>query len=344
MSPKNRQFLGWLWQQFQLQQGKPAYIYGLRTLLVLGAPIAVGFLLGKPTASAIATISALFVGMVNINGTYRQQALAIGTATVGITLALLIANLVSSNFWLTIATTFTVIFVLGLAGLYDAAAARVSLVISMMFIISLARFSSFPNLVTILEQCLLCLAGGLWTMVLSLSLWIVRPYKPVIQSVADCYLALSKLTQLAQNRVTNLQQEDTNFLQTQDAAIQNIIFARDMWTSVWTKEKTDNPRGERLLVLLEDANQIANSLVALAELIAIASQKSLFALLQPEIERGTEQIVVSLQRLSTALKKERSIPLNRIYFENRSFSSSGSRCFLTHKRSLKNSGVVLIRC
>ncbi len=36
--------------------------------------------------------------------------------------------------------------------------------------------------------------------------------------------------------------------------------------------------------------------------------------------------------------------LNRIYFENRSFSSSGSRCFLTHKRSLKNSGVVLIRC
>ena len=34
--------------------------------------------------------------------------------------------------------------------------------------------------------------------------------------------------------------------------------------------------------------------------------------------------------------------LNRIYFETRSFSSSGSRCFLTHKRSLKATGVVLI--
>ena len=34
--------------------------------------------------------------------------------------------------------------------------------------------------------------------------------------------------------------------------------------------------------------------------------------------------------------------LNRIYFENRSFSSSGSRCFLTHKRSLTARGVVLI--
>ncbi|MDJ0903763.1 MAG: DUF2358 domain-containing protein [Xenococcus sp. MO_188.B8] len=36
--------------------------------------------------------------------------------------------------------------------------------------------------------------------------------------------------------------------------------------------------------------------------------------------------------------------LNRIYFENRSFSSSGSMCFLTHKRSLTARGVVLIRC
>ena len=34
--------------------------------------------------------------------------------------------------------------------------------------------------------------------------------------------------------------------------------------------------------------------------------------------------------------------LNPIYFENRSFSSSGSRCFLTHKRSLIATGVVLI--
>ncbi len=31
--------------------------------------------------------------------------------------------------------------------------------------------------------------------------------------------------------------------------------------------------------------------------------------------------------------------LNRIYFENRSFSSSGSRCCLTHKRSRRDDTV-----
>ncbi len=36
------------------------------------------------------------------------------------------------------------------------------------------------------------------------------------------------------------------------------------------------------------------------------------------------------------------VHLNRIYFENRSFSSSDSRCFLTHKRSLIERGSVLI--
>nr|WP_072013890.1 SDR family NAD(P)-dependent oxidoreductase [Myxosarcina sp. GI1] len=57
-------------------------------------------------------------------------------------------------------------------------------------------------------------------------------------------------------------------------------------------------------------------------------------------EKGGKAIAVSCN----VMKDADLTNLNRIYFENRSFSSSGSRCFLTHKRSLKNSGVVLIRC
>ena len=37
------------------------------------------------------------------------------------------------------------------------------------------------------------------------------------------------------------------------------------------------------------------------------------------------------------------IQLNPIYFENRSFSSSGSRCFFTHRRSLIERGLILIQ-
>lgn len=305
----NSEIFRWLGQQFQLKPGKPAYIYGVRTLLILGGPIGIGIILGQPAASAIATMSALFVGMVNFNGTYRQQAQAMGAVTIGIASALLLANLVSSTLWLTLVTTFIVIFCLGLAGLYGATTAGMSLSISIMFIVSLARFSSFPNLVTVLEQCLLCLAGGLWAMVLSLGLWIVRPYTPALQSVANCYLSLSKLMDLAEERIFNPQDRQTwarQFLQSQDTVIQNLTNARSIWTSVWTRAKGDNPRGNQLLVLIEDANQILNSLIALVELIVIAAQSPWFIYLQREIGQTMEQVAFSLQKLSTAIAKERN--------------------------------------
>ncbi len=69
-------------------------------LVVLSGPIIAGLLLNQPKLSTIPTISALFVGLVRINGTHRQQVTATGVATVGVTLALLIANLVSGSFWL----------------------------------------------------------------------------------------------------------------------------------------------------------------------------------------------------------------------------------------------------
>lgn len=277
-------------------------------LLILGGPIAIGFWMGQPKISAIPTLSALFVGLVKVNGTYQRQAKATGIAAVGITLALLVANLVSPHFWLAIATTFTVIFLLGLAGLYGNAAASISLVISIMFIISLAKFASFPNLNVVLEQCLLCLAGGLWAVILSSSLGIIRPYKPARRAVASCYLSLSDLAELAKERIfTDPNQSDwaKRFLQAQDAAIQNLTAARDIWTSVWTREQTDSPRGSQLLVCIEDANQIIHALVALVELIEIASGRPSFVSLQLEIEQATRQVAISLQQLSAGLKKDR---------------------------------------
>ena len=100
--PSINRHLNWLQQQFQLNPGKPDYINAIRTLLILSGPIAAGFFLGQPKLSAIPTVSAFFVGTIAVKGTYRQQAVATSMATVGVTLALLIANIVSGNFWLAI--------------------------------------------------------------------------------------------------------------------------------------------------------------------------------------------------------------------------------------------------
>ncbi|MEH1836692.1 MAG: FUSC family membrane protein [Nostoc sp.] len=303
--------LSWLLQQFQLQPGKPAIFSGLRSLLILGVPIGVGMITGHAAASAIATMAAWFVGMVNVDGAYRQRATAMIAATIGVTMMFLIASLVSSHLWLAVPTTFLVIFIAGLASLYGNVAASVSLVTSIMFVISLARFASFSNLPTLIEQCALCLAGGTWTTVLSLGVWVVRPYVPAMQIVANCYLSLSKFLDLASQRGLNpkdRQEWAQQFLQAQDMVIQNLTSARSVWTTIWTRQKGANLRGNYLLVLIEDVNQIVNSVVALSELMAIASEHQLFSRLQKEIQQVIEQLAIALQMLSEAIAKGKNSP------------------------------------
>jgi len=302
--------LGWLLQQFQLKPGKPDIFSGLRSLLILGVPIGVGIITGHAATSAIATMAAWFVGMVNVEGTYRQKAIAMSAATISITVVFFIASLISSHLWLAIPATFLVIFIAGLASLYGNVAASVSLVTSIMFVIALAKFAAFSNLSTLIQQCALCLAGGIWTTFLSSVLWVVRPDAPVKRVVAKCYDSLSKFVDLARERALNpqdLQEWTQRFLQAQDIVTQDFTFARSVWTAMWTRQKGANLRGNYLLVLIEDANQILNSVVALSELLAIASTEQLYFQLQTEIEQAIEQLAIAVQMLSQGIAKEKNL-------------------------------------
>jgi hypothetical protein len=68
--------LNGLQEQFQLKPGKPSITASLQALLSVLVPLGVGVLTGHPTASAIAIMGAWFVGLVNIEGVYRQQTTA----------------------------------------------------------------------------------------------------------------------------------------------------------------------------------------------------------------------------------------------------------------------------
>lgn len=77
MSSKFQRPLNWLLQQFQLKPGKPAIASSLQILVSVLAPIGVGVLAGHAAASAIAVMGAWLVGLVNVDGAYRQQATAL---------------------------------------------------------------------------------------------------------------------------------------------------------------------------------------------------------------------------------------------------------------------------
>ena len=306
MSSKSQRSLNWLLQQFQFKPGKPDIAASLQTLVLVLVPIGVGVLMGHPAASAIAVMAAWSVGLVNVEGAYRQQATAKIAAAISITAMLFLANLVDGTLWLSALTMFLVMFIAGFVSLLGQAASSISLTTSIMFIVALAKFAAFPDWSTVLQQCALCLAGGMWAVVVSLGLWVVRPYTPVLQSVANCYGTLSQLIASAGERAANPDDRNewaTRFLQAQDNFSLALTAARSVWSAVWTPQRTANLRGNQLLILIEDTPQIANSVVALIEQLSISSDHWLFPQVQREIQQGMEQVASALQRISRALAK-----------------------------------------
>jgi uncharacterized membrane protein YccC len=217
---------------------------------------------------------------------------------------LFLANLVHGTLWLSAVTMFLVMFVAGFVSLYGQAASSISLITSIMFIVALAKFATFPDWSTVLQQCAFCLAGGIWSIVVSLGLWVVRPYAPVLQSVANCYSTLSQLVASAGERAANPNDRNewaTRFLQGQDNFSLALTAARSVWSAVWTPQRTANLPGNQLLILIEDTPQIANSVVALVEQLSISSNHWLFQQVQREIQQVMEQLAWALQRMSKAI-------------------------------------------
>src|SRR5919202_3498234 len=135
-------------------------------------------------------------------------------------------------------------------------------------------------------------------------------------------MPLSKFVSMASEIPLNAEQRREwaeQFLQAQDSMIQDLTSARSVWSAVWTQREAANLRGNQLLVLIEDANQITNSVAALVELLAIcckqqrwttsrnafaiASNRPLFQPLYGEIQQVMEQSATAVQSLSDAIAK-----------------------------------------
>ena len=289
---------------------------GLRTLVFVGGPIGLGILTGQSASSAIAVLSALFVGMVDVGGAYRQKATAMMAATVGMTLMLLIANLISHNLWLMAAATFLIMFAVGFSGLFGKMAATVSLSTSLIYIVALAKFASFPTLSVVLEQALLCFAGGLWAVVVSLSIWIQSPYLPAMRAVAGCYEALGEFVKISRDRTLGPSDPKDwvkQFLQAQDNVTLAITDARTVLSTIWAEGRVANLRGNQLIVLTENASQSINAVLALVEQLSISANHATVEPLLFAIQQVQDQLTMAFQQIgANTLKPKRSVQLKAL--------------------------------
>jgi uncharacterized membrane protein YccC len=140
------------------------------------------------------------------------------------------------------------------------------------------------------------IGGGLWATLLTLVVWRLHPYLPARRALAAAYDALAKLVDdlrgLLSAKVTDTTAWDTHARSHRRAVRETIEAARDIMLDTLRARGAANPRGTQNLIRLETADQIFGALIALSDLLELAT---------PEQRRRALPLLRRLRPLLTVL-------------------------------------------
>lgn len=288
-------------RSFRLESQRLQLPQGVRAALAISVPIGLGLAYHQLAASVIVTLGAWFVLVTDTGGAYRQKAIATLSATVGVGCAVVVASLLNVSPFLIIVGTFLWVTIAAFVGIFGNTAATVSFSTSLMFVITVA----LPHANDMWFRCFLCLGGGLWASCLSLALWPLHAFTPVIEAVGDCYGKLAALLEAACSfQLSNPAAEPATqdpFPQRFEVLLGSLEKARKVWTAVRVGRAGPSARSSQLLALIENAAQLSNVAMALHEQMLYVSTYPKFAEVSQEIAREKIELVRVIQLMAAGI-------------------------------------------
>jgi uncharacterized membrane protein YccC len=288
---------------FRLESRRLQLPQGVRAVLALSAPIGLGLVFHQLATAVIVTLGAWFVLITDTGGAYRQKATATLSATVGIAFAVFAASILNVSPFSRILGTFLWIAVAAFIAVFGNSAATVGFSTSLMFVITAA----LPHGSAIWFRVLLSLGGGLWAAFLSLALWPLHAFTPVIEAVARCYEILAGLLEAAcsfpdDGPVDEPSTKDPfpNRFETLLGSLEN---ARKIWTAVRLERAGWSARSSQLLALIENAAQLSSASVALHEQMLLVRTHPRFAEVRAEIVQEKIELKRVAETISVAIMR-----------------------------------------
>ncbi|HSS02083.1 MAG TPA: FUSC family protein [Kofleriaceae bacterium] len=247
----------------RIQPGRPALRMGLRAGLAVAAPMLIASQIGA-VVTTWATLGGFGVVLVDKGGAYRTRATAMIAATIGGAVGALVGSMATS------ASAALVAIAIGtgacaMAAAWTGPAVAVGNTIAVQLIVAttLPQDPGGP-----LVPALGFLAGGAWSMVLALFLWPVRVYRPARHAAERC------VREVAQHAADVAAYDERDPAGWRDAVTrkyrairETLETARAVLAATRRGRRGEIGRGERLLVLVEGADQIFGVLIGIEEVI-----------------------------------------------------------------------------
>lgn len=285
---------------------RPAFVAGLRAAVATMVPLLVTQLLHSP-GGTWASLGGFSAAVADRGGAYRIRALTMGALTVGAAIGVIVGGMIGGTTWLAVGLTFVVVGVLSLAREFGISPGGVGTSIAVAFAVSLSAPS--PTASEAFQRGAYLLAGGAWAMVLALVFWPVRPYRPLRIAAARSYLELAAYA----DAIADLGQAVPN--ETQRAALVQhrrairdaVEAARSVVAVSRRGGQGEARRGERLLLLVQGADLLFGTLIALDELLEQASEAE-----QREVGKRTSDAIARFafvaRRIATTIEVEPNAP------------------------------------
>src|ERR1700736_6689632 len=164
-------------------------VEGLRAAFGIALPAAIGLLANHLVWGILCSFATLWILMCDVGGAYRQKAVNLTASGVVILCAYIFGGWMILSVPNYIIGMFLWVSAAALIGIAGNAASQAGMVSSTIVVTSVVLF--VPSEFWI--RLLLCTVGFGWALLLSLALWPLAPYAPILQALSGSFARLAAL-------------------------------------------------------------------------------------------------------------------------------------------------------
>ncbi len=276
-----------------------AYADGVLMALSVSLPVLAGLATGHTDSLRMITYGAFQVGLVNVDGLYRDRARIMLTQVCLLVAMLVWVNLIHGDPATQALSTFLVMLAAGQSAALGPAAASLSLSCAVAYIVIDAIFSGLGWGPELLHACLAVAGGGLWGVFLRYLWSIVRPQTILAQKVGEVYLSLAGAAQWTEGKQGETwSPQSIRWMESIDASLYS---ARALWASARSRRHGASPRHLQLLAMIEAADRLEEELALAWETQSHLSTQASVAPFRPFLEKAWEELEAALRAVPAAL-------------------------------------------
>jgi uncharacterized membrane protein YccC len=284
---------------------RPAYAAGLRASLATVVPLAAGQFLDRSGAATWMSLGGFNSALSDRGGSYTTRAGTMAALMAASATTAMLATLVSGHFVATLIATFIVAFGASVLRVWGNSGVSIGGASLSVYVVALAIPAA--QLSEAFERAGYILVGGLWAMAIALIVWPLRPYMPARIAIAESYSALADyVAQLAvDSEVRHTSEWPIAFTPAHSTTVRTAI---ERAATVLLQLRRGKPaaaeRGERLLVVMESADQIFGHCVALGETLAALRREGRIDAAHEACVRQLREMVGTARSLASAVMAE----------------------------------------